>query len=116
MLDSITLARKGAHTAGSREPITPWGRSFPQGVISGELARLASFSAPKNFFRRGTRALPPSGRATAPTLSLRIRTYDSRCRVMRRVPEWREGVRSASSVSPISEATSCVAISFEGSL
>jgi hypothetical protein len=61
MLDSITLARKGAHTAGSREPITPWGRSFPQGVISGELARLASFSAPKNFCRRGTRA-PPAER------------------------------------------------------
>jgi hypothetical protein len=48
MLDSITLARKGySHTAGSREPITLRGRSFPQGVISGELARLASFSAPR---------------------------------------------------------------------
>ena len=28
MLDPITLARKGAHTAGSREPITP-GAPFP---------------------------------------------------------------------------------------
>jgi hypothetical protein len=58
MLDPITLARKGAHTLPAAANPSPPEALLPQGVIFGELARLASFSAPKNFFRWGTRAPP----------------------------------------------------------
>ena len=78
MLDSITLARKGAHTAGSREPITPRRRSFPR-VSSLENSPGSPPSLRRRTFPAGARVrLPQSSRATTPTSSLRINTISKK--------------------------------------